>query len=188
MFIWGLEGLGVFVVLVLVFSFVQVLFLFVLVLFLLCCWCCSCAFFCFFVFCFFGGFEGQVRWPKGPPHLALNPPYFLFVFFFVVCFFAFLSLLVIEKKLFLPLKKAILCVCFLCLPLFLFSLFWASPVFTFSFFVSLSLSLSLPLSCYFLSSFLSVSHFRIWFLLFLLFCLRFGFKMFFCFCFLLVVF
>ena len=53
-------------------------------------------FFCFlfFVFCFcfcfcffFGGFKGQVRWPEGPPHLALNPPYFLFVFFFFVFFF-----------------------------------------------------------------------------------------------------
>ena len=53
--------------------------------------------FCFVLFCgwmvlflfffwgggvlFFGGFKGQVRWPKGPPHLALNPPYF-FVFVF----------------------------------------------------------------------------------------------------------
>ena len=27
---------------------------------------------------FFGGFKGQVRWPEGPPHLALNPPYFFF--------------------------------------------------------------------------------------------------------------
>ena len=47
-------------------------------------------------FCFFGGFKGQVRWPKGPPHLALNPPYFLFYFyvfmflFFVVFVFVFL--------------------------------------------------------------------------------------------------
>ena len=69
--------------------------------------------FCFFVlFVFFfggggvfvlllsGGFKGQVRWPKGPPHLALNPPYFFFVF---VPFFAFNP-----KSLFLPLKKGIL--------------------------------------------------------------------------------
>ena len=45
--------------------------------------------FCFFCV-FFGGFKGQVRWPEGPPHLALNPPYFfLFLFgfwFFVLCF------------------------------------------------------------------------------------------------------
>ena len=38
--------------------------------------CFSFCFFCFFVV-FFGGFKGQVRWPKGPPHLALNPPYFI---------------------------------------------------------------------------------------------------------------
>ena len=46
-------------------------------------------FFCFFLFfVFFGGFKGQVRWPEGPPHLALNPPYFFFVSFF--CYFLFL--------------------------------------------------------------------------------------------------
>ena len=31
-----------------------------------------------------------MRWPKGPPHLALNPPYFFFCFcflFFVLFFF-----------------------------------------------------------------------------------------------------
>ena len=49
-------------------------------------------FFCFFLVCFFGGFKGQVRWPKGPPHLALNPPYFIcfcflgFVWFPCLCF------------------------------------------------------------------------------------------------------
>ena len=108
--ILGLEGLGVFVFLVFVFvfcvAFVSVLF----ALFLFCCWIGfrvgSCfafvfviffSFFCFlfllfFVFlCFvsFGGFKGQVRWPKGPPHLALNPSYFLFLFFLV--FFVFLE-------------------------------------------------------------------------------------------------
>ena len=51
----------------------------------------------FFCFVSFGGFKGQVRWPKGPPHLALNPPYFfgfcflfvffLFLFLFCFCFF-----------------------------------------------------------------------------------------------------
>ena len=53
--------------------------------------CCFFVVFLFCLFCFvfvlflFGGFKGQVRWPKGPPHLALNPPYFfVFVFF---CFF-----------------------------------------------------------------------------------------------------
>ena len=102
LFILGLEGLGVFVFLVFVFvfcvDFVSVLF----ALFLFCCWIvfgvgscfafvfvfffffllflCSCFFcfcFCFFLFCFFGGFKGQVRWPKGPPHLALKPPFVL---------------------------------------------------------------------------------------------------------------
>ena len=41
---------------------------------------------------FFGGFKGHVRWPEGPPHLALNPPYLFFCFCFVFvlfCFFAF---------------------------------------------------------------------------------------------------
>ena len=80
--------------------FVFVLFLFcfcfVFVLFLFC--------FCFvFVLFLFGGFKGQVRWPKGPPHLALNPPY-LFVFFVAFCFlfgsFPFFAL--IEKSLFSP--------------------------------------------------------------------------------------
>ena len=65
-------------------------------------------FFCFvFVFVFFlffllGGFKGQVRWPEGPPHLALNPPY-LFDFFLVsfFCFlfsFWFLSFLCFNRK------------------------------------------------------------------------------------------
>ena len=71
------------------------------------CFCCffggASFFFCFFLFgffCFFwvfflvffvGGFKGQVRWPKGPPHLALNPPYFFFCFCFcsLFCFFCF---------------------------------------------------------------------------------------------------
>ena len=41
----------------------------------------------------FGGFKGDVRWPEGPPHLALNPPYLFFfcfclVFVFFVLFWA----------------------------------------------------------------------------------------------------
>ena len=63
----------------------------------------SLSFFCFFfvfAFCFFGGFKGQVRWPEGPPHLALNPPYLLF---FVFLHFYFLSLLFnTQKNLFIP--------------------------------------------------------------------------------------
>ena len=105
-----------------------------------------CCFFVFvfcFVFVFFGGLKGQVRWPKGPPHLALNPPY-LFIFVFV--FFWFLSLLLIEKPCFPP-KKGTFCLfsvflvlspsTFLDLPLFLF------------------LFLCLSLALVFLSSFLS---------------------------------
>ena len=45
-----------------------------------------------FCFCFLGGFKGQVRWPKGPPHLALNPPY-LFSFVFGLFLFVLFSLL-----------------------------------------------------------------------------------------------
>ena len=48
--------------------------------------------FCF-LFLFFGGFKGQVTWPKGTPHLALNPPHFFVSF---LCFL-FLSLLLIGK-------------------------------------------------------------------------------------------
>ena len=44
--------------------------------------------FVFVFFVFFGGFKGQVRWPEGPPHLALNPPYFFFIFVFFVSFFS----------------------------------------------------------------------------------------------------
>ena len=49
--------------------------------------------FLFVVLVFFGGFKGQVRWPQGPPHLALNPPYLIYFvwvcFLFVLFFFAF---------------------------------------------------------------------------------------------------
>ena len=98
-----LEGLGVFVFLVFGYlfgvGFVSVCLLcfvlwleFVLFLFLFR-FVCVCVFFlCFF--CFFGGFKGQVRWPEGPPHLALNPAYFLFFFFLFVVLFLLLFLFV----------------------------------------------------------------------------------------------
>ena len=111
-------------------------------------------FFCFFFFCCFlggGGFKGQVRWPEGPPHLALNPPYLFFLFF--------LSLFLIEKPCFPP-KKGIFCFFFECLPLFLLSLFWPPPF---------SLSLSLSLSFFFLPSFLSFFFAFFWFLVFVSF-------------------
>ena len=48
--------------------------------------------FFFFSFCFcvcFGVVKGQVGWPEGPPHLALNPPYLFFEFLFGFFFFCF---------------------------------------------------------------------------------------------------
>ena len=112
----GLEGLGVFVFLVFVFlfclAFVSVLFalflilwldvvVFLFVFLLFSCFCFVVFVVFLFLFVFFGGFKGHVRWPEGPPHLALNPPYFIcfcficfsfvlfsFLFFlFFVCFF-----------------------------------------------------------------------------------------------------
>ena len=51
-----------------------------------------------FVFCcFFGVLKGQVRWPEGQPHLALNRFYLFYLFFlgfvFLFCFFFCLSFL-----------------------------------------------------------------------------------------------
>ena len=59
-------------------------------------------FFSVFVFVFlFGGFKGQVRWPEGPFHLTLNPPYFcfgVFLFCFFVPFFASIKSIVFHWK------------------------------------------------------------------------------------------
>ena len=102
-----------------------------------------------FFFVVFGGFKGQVRWPEGPPHLALNPPYWfcLFVCLFFLVVFSFLSLLLSEKKPIFPIKKAFFCL-FLSVSLcFSWAFFWASTC---------SISLSLSLSCSFLSFFLLV--------------------------------
>ena len=81
--------------------------------------------FCFFVVFLFGGFQGQVRWPKGPAHLALNPPFFVC---FVECVFPCFPFFASTRKTCSPppLKKAFLFI-FLCLPLFLFSPFWPPP-------------------------------------------------------------
>ena len=102
----------------------------------------------------FRGFKGQVRWPEGPPHLALNPPY-LFVFVFLYCFlFPFLSLhLNTQKNLAFPLEKGIFCLYLSVSPSFSLA-FFGLPLFSFSFSFSVSLSLSLSCSCFF-SSFLS---------------------------------
>ena len=77
------------------------------------CCCFFCLFFfvvvCLFLF-FFGGFKGHVRWPEGPPHLALDPPYFIcvFVFLFFVFFFFFVFASAKKKPVF-PLKRAFWC-------------------------------------------------------------------------------
>ena len=137
------------------------------------------------VLVFFGGFKGQVRWPEGPPHLALNPPYLLFVF---CCFFVFVFCFVsFFEGFYLALNPPYLsfsfCLYFL-LFVFLFpSTFFDLPLFLFLFLclcLSLSLSLSLSLALVFLSSF--SSFFFAFFLLFC-FCLFFIFSFFFAFVF-----
>ena len=82
----------------------------------------------------------------------------------------------IEKACFSS-KKEHFCCSFFCVSLCFFLAFLGPPPFSLSlFFVSLSLSL-----CSFLSSFLSVSHFCIWFLVFFFYVLFvFSFKLFFC--------
>ena len=134
--------------------------------------------FCFFVLCFvffvcFGGFKGQVRWPKGPPHLALNPPY-LFFFFFVLFFVLFFWLFNTEPKtLFFP-QKRVSFIYFQCFSFFLPLPFWASLFFCFSFSVSLSSS--------FLSFFLLVFVLAFfWFLVFVSFFFFLSFSFFFAF-------
>ena len=98
----GLEGLYVLVFFVFGLLFgVGLVFSLALFCFVLgCCCFCLCFFGLFFFLVFFGGFKGQVRWPEGPPHLALNPPYLFFfcylvvVFFFVFCFLFFVFVFV----------------------------------------------------------------------------------------------
>ena len=116
--------------------------------------------FFFFCFVFFGGFKGQVRWPKGPPHLALNPPYFLFfflvfVFLSLLCFLCFFNR---QKTCFPPRKGHFLLLIFNVSLSFSLNLFWPPPF---------SVSLSLSLCCSFLFSFLLVFFFA--FFLFLVF-------------------
>ena len=85
-FVLLLDCFLVFVLVLLLILFIIFLFVFLFLFFFVFFW-----FFFVFVVLFFGGFKGQVRWPKGPPHLALNPPYFFwFCFFcFVFCCFVF---------------------------------------------------------------------------------------------------
>ena len=143
------------------------------------CFFCFFLVFVFFVSVFFGGFKGQVRWPKGPLHLALNPPYlFIFCFFVLFLFFfplPFLYLLLNRKTLFPPPQKRQILFIYLCFPLFLFSLVWASPFFPFLF-------LCLSLVIFFLPSFLFF-HLSFWFFLFLFVWFASWFKMLCCFSF-----
>ena len=118
-----------------------------------------------------------MRWPKGPPHLALNPPFCVFVclfclgggvqgssevaqraphlspkpslfIFFVSFSFAFLSLLLIEKPLFPPPpKKNPLCCSCFCVSLCFSLAFFGPPKFHFIF-------LCLSLVLFFLPCFL----------------------------------
>ena len=98
-----------------------------------------------FFLCFFAGFKGQVRCPEGPPHLALNPPYFFCLVFFVFLFFPFFASKR-HKPCFSP-RKGHFWFIFECLPFFLLSPFWP-PLFQFLF-------LCLSLVLFFLFSFLS---------------------------------
>ena len=96
-----------------------------------------------------------MRWPKGPPHLALNPPFFFgFCFFSLPCFLCFL----IDKKTCFPPRKGHFLLNFNVSLSFSLNLFWP-PLF--------SVSLSLSLCCSFHFSFLLVFLFA--FFLFLVF-------------------
>ena len=78
-----------------------------------------------------------MRWPKGPPHLALNPPYLFFLGGGGGCF---LSLLFNTKKPCFSSRKGHFLFIFSVSLSFCLSLFWPPPF-------SISLSLSLFCSC-----------------------------------------
>ena len=102
-----------------------------------------------------------MRWPKGPPHLALNPPYFLFVFvflFFLFFFLCFPFFVFKRQKNCFPPKKGHFCLFFSVARCFSLAFFGPPPFFPFSFFVSLlffsfflpsCFSFSLSGSCFF---------------------------------------
>ena len=91
---------------------------------------------------FFWGFKGQVRWPKRPPDLALNPPYLFFCLFLCLFFGLFLVLFFFLSPFW---EFRILFSVSLC-----FSLALCFTSFFHSFFLSLSLSLVLFVLPYFL--------------------------------------
>ena len=108
-----------------------------------------------------------MRWPKGPPHLALNPPYFfVFVFFcwFLFFFFALLSLFFNRQKTCFPPRKGHFLLIFNVSLSFSLNLFWPCFSFSvsllfFSFFLPSSLSFLLSFCFLFLSlSFLFFLH------------------------------
>ena len=90
----------------------------------------------------------------GPKPSLFSFSFLLFLFFPCLPFFVSFN----KNNLCFPPKKGHFWFLFECLPLFLFSLLGPPPF---------SISLSLSLSCSSLSFFLSVSHFCIWFMLFL---------------------
>ena len=102
---------------------------------------------------FFWGFKGQLRWPEGSPHLALNPPYSLFLFFLGGgCFFPSLLLYKNWHYCFSPRKGFFLSIVE-SLPLFILSLVLGLPLFQFLF---LCLSLCLLFFYFFLPSCLAL--------------------------------
>ena len=105
--------------------------------------------FCFlfvFWFCFCFLFGGKVRWPEGPPHLALNPPFF-FLVLFAFCFE--------KEKPDSPPKKGHVCL-FFCVSLCFAFVFYTPPFLSLSHSL-LSLFFSSFLLCFFLLSFFVLS-------------------------------
>ena len=108
----------------------------------------------FFYFVHFGGLKGQVRWPEGPPLLALNPLYFF-------CFFGFVPK---DNQNISPYKQDI--VVFLlkvCLD-FLLSSSFLSSVFVYVYYCSFFLFLFLSFLVVILSLFLVLLFFAYFFL------------------------
>ena len=100
-----------------------------------------------------------MRWPEGPPHLALNPPYFFLLLFFVAFFCSF-PFFVFHRKTCFPPKSASLSfsLAFLGLPLFHFhflclSFFISSFLLVFRFFLSFCFSFLSDFSFFFLLCF-----------------------------------
>ena len=105
-----------------------------------------------------------MRWPEGPPHLPLNPPYLFLlfsclVFCFLFCLFGFF---IQKNPCFPPEKGHFLYIFSVCLSFSSLSLSWPPSL-------SVSLSLSLSFLLFFLSSFLSFLFAFFWLLVFVSF-------------------